>query len=276
MFVQSPCTLMVAVFYFVEKRNFSILYRNKIKVEGGMRKVDRMQPIEAANEFVNKYFSHCQGAILAGSVVRGEATETSDLDIIIFDRAVPSSYRESLVDFEWPIELFVHNLTSYKEYFQKDCERARPSLPRMVAEGMIVRGEEIISPIKQKAREILDKGPAEWPVEIIQMKRYFLTDALDDFRGSSNRAEELFIANTLAELASEFVLRTNRQWIGASKWVVRALKQYNEPYAHQFVNAFNLFYQTGEKKEVIQLVEEILQPFGGRLFDGFAVGKDKD
>ncbi len=241
-----------------------------------MGEVNRLQPIEAAHQFLNKYFVNCQGAILAGSVVRGEATETSDLDLIVFDQGISSSYRESLVDFEWPIELFVHNLTSYKEYFQKDCERARPSLPRMVAEGMILRGEEIIGPIKQEAREILDKGPAKWPAETIQVKRYFLTDALDDFRGSSDRAEELFIANTLAELASEFVLRTNRQWIGASKWVVRALKQYNEPYANQFVDAFNHFYQTGEKKEVIQLVEEILQPFGGRLFDGFSMGKDKD
>ena len=240
-----------------------------------MRNVYRMQPIEVANEFWKKYFPDCQGAILAGSVVRGEATETSDLDIIIFDNVVSSSYRESLVDFEWPIELFVHNLTSYKEYFEKDCQRARPTLPRMVAEGIILKGEKTIGPIKKEAWELLNGGPSKWTAETIRIKRYFLTDALDDFRGSANRAEELFIANTLAELASEFVLRINSQWIGSSKWVVRSLKQYDESFANQFVNAFDHFYQTGEKKKIIQLVEDILQPYGGTLFEGFSLGKEK-
>ena len=238
-----------------------------------MEENNKLSPIEAANQFINKDFPHCQGALLAGSVVRGEATETSDLDIIIFDNAISSSYRESLVDFGWAIEIFVHNLSSYKLFFASDVERARPSLPRMVSEGIILKDVGIIDSIKKEANELLENGPEEWSAEMIKIKRYFITDALDDFAGCSNRAEEIFIANTLAELVSEFVLRTNRNWIGASKWVVRALRQYNEVFSNQFVEAFDHFYKTGEKKQVIQLVDHALQPFGGRLFDGFTLGK---
>ncbi|HER2162506.1 TPA: nucleotidyltransferase domain-containing protein [Streptococcus pyogenes] len=60
-----------------------------------------------------KHFPNCQGALLAGSVVRGEATETSDLDIVVFDKNLSSPYRESLIAFSWAIEVFVNNLTSY-------------------------------------------------------------------------------------------------------------------------------------------------------------------
>ncbi|MFD4703358.1 nucleotidyltransferase domain-containing protein [Gottfriedia sp. NPDC058432] len=233
----------------------------------------KLNPIEAAQHFIEKYFPKCQGALLAGSVVRGEATETSDLDIVIFDKNFSSSYRESLKEFGWDIEVFVHNLSSYKQFFKSDYERARPSLPRMVSEGMILKDEGVIEDIKKEANDLLEKGPEKWSEDTIKIKRYFITDALNDFKGSSKRAEEIFIANTLAELVSEFVLRTNCKWIGSSKWVVRSLRNYNEEFANCFVKAFNSFYTTGEKNQVIKLVNEVLQPYGGQLFEGFSLGK---
>ncbi|MFG6115418.1 nucleotidyltransferase domain-containing protein [Halobacillus sp. MO56] len=239
-----------------------------------MKPYKKLNPVKAAHKFIEKYYPDCKGALLAGSVVRGEVTETSDLDIIIFDRTISSSYRESLIEFDWRIEVFVHNLTSYRQYFKSDCQRARPSLPRMVVEGFILKDEGIIVPIKQEAQTLLEKGPEEWSAKTIEMKRYFITDALEDLIGSSRRDEQLFIANTLAELVSEFVLRTNRRWIGTSKWTVRALKNYDERFAKKFIKVFDVFYQTGDKSSIIRLVDEILEPYGGRLFEGFSLGKN--
>jgi len=238
-----------------------------------MNHLNKLDHIEAANQFINKYFPNCQGALLAGSVVRGEATETSDLDIVIFDKSLSSSYRESLKEFGWDIEVFVHNLSTYKQFFKSDYERARPSLPMMVSEGIILKDEGVINDIKKEANDILDKGPEKWAEDTIKVKRYFITDTLNDFIGSSNRAEELFIANTLAELVSEFVLRTNGKWIGSSKWIIRSLRQYNEEFANILVEAFDLFYTKGEKQLIINLVNEVLQPYGGKLFEGFSLGK---
>lgn len=235
---------------------------------------NKLHAIEAAHQF-NNHFPNCQGAILAGSVVRGESTETSDLDIIIFEKNIHSSYRESLIEIGWAIEVFVHNLDSYKLFFESDRKRARPSLPRMVSEGMILKDDGIIDSIKKEAQDLLENGPKKWSVETIKTKRYFITDALDDFIGCSNRAEELFIASTLAELVSEFYLRTNNQWIGTSKWLVRSLRHYDEAFAKKFIEAFDDYYKSGEKSQVIQLVDSILLPFGGRLFDGFSLGKNE-
>ncbi|MEH7247244.1 nucleotidyltransferase domain-containing protein [Neobacillus niacini] len=238
-----------------------------------MSEIHKAEPFEAALQFIHTSFPNCDGALLAGSVVRGEATETSDLDIVVFDQTVKSSYRESLIDFGWNIEVFVHNLISYKEFFINDCVRARPSLPRMVSEGVVLKDFERMESIKQEAKALLDKGPAEWTHEMIKIKRYFITDALDDFVGCTNRAEEIFIANTLAELVSEFVLRTNRKWIGTSKWLVRSLKLYDETFADHFIDVFDTFYKTGDKSKIINLVDKILQAHGGRLFSGFSLGK---
>lgn len=232
-----------------------------------------LKPIEAAQQFIDKYFPNCHGALLAGSVVRGEAIETSDLDIVVFEKTLNASYRKSLIEFGWPIEVFVHSLASYKQFFKSDRERARPSMPRMIAEGIILKDEGILESIKKEASELLANGPGKWSEITIHNKRYFITDALDDFIGSTNRAEEIFIASTLGELVSEFVLRTNGQWIGQSKWTVRSLKQFDEEFTDEFVEAFDAFYKTDDKIKIIQLVDKVLEPYGGRLFDGFSLGE---
>lgn len=148
-------------------------------------------------------------------------------------------------------------------------------MPQMVAEGVILKDEGVIQTIKEEAKEFLNKGPELWPKSMIDTKRYFITDTLDDFLGCQKREEAIFIANTLAELVSEFYLRTNKQWIGASKWLIRALKQFDPKFAYDFVSAFDQFYRIGNKEAVVNLVDAVLEPYGGRFFHGFMSGEKK-
>lgn len=236
-----------------------------------MNKDMRNTPFEAAKLFVEKNYPDCDAALLAGSVTRGEATATSDLDIVVFIKEIPSAYRESLIAFGWPIEVFVHNLHSYKEFIESDVKRARPSLPRMIAEGLIIRENRFLPGLIDEAKAIIQKGPEELTRKEIDFKRYFITDTLDDFIGAKNKDEELFIANTLAEQLHEFVLRTNNRWIGKSKWIIRELKNFDPAFTERFVEAFQLFYRTGDKKRVEELADIVLKPHGGRLFEGFSI-----
>ncbi|GAM13510.1 nucleotidyltransferase domain-containing protein [Mesobacillus selenatarsenatis] len=231
----------------------------------------RLSALETAQKFVKERFPDCDAALLAGSVTRGEATVTSDLDIVIFDKDIPSAYRESLVAYGWPIEVFVHNLHSYKLFFESDVKRARPSLPRMVAEGIVIKKSDFLPEINDEAKRIIKLGPEEWTKKEIESKRYFITDTLDDFIGTNNKAEELFIAGALAEQLQEFVLRTNKRWVGKSKWVVRELNHYDPVFTGKFVEAFSQYYKTGNKKMVVDMAELVLEPYGGRLFDGFSI-----
>ncbi|MGE6752735.1 nucleotidyltransferase domain-containing protein [Rossellomorea sp. NPDC071047] len=228
---------------------------------------------EAAKKFVLETFPTCQAALLGGSVVRGEETSTSDLDIVIIDGTLSSEYRESFHSHGWPIEVFVHTSQTIRDYFQKDCQRARPSLPRMVSEGTPIIDHPIISNLKEEANRLLRDGPPRWNNQTIDMKRYFLTDALVDFIGSKERGESIFIAGSIGESLHEFVLRTQGQWIGASKWIIRALKEYDESFAKEYIEAFDQYYQKGNKQPIVRLVDSVLEPYGGRLFEGFSLGK---
>ncbi|MGX1264368.1 hypothetical protein RKD55_002172 [Rossellomorea marisflavi] len=230
----------------------------------------------SAKELILERFPSCDSAVLSGSVVRGQETVTSDLDIIVISNELASSYRESLIWQGWPVELFVHNTTGILEFFKDDCLRGRPSLPRMMAEGLPLKSNQTLDSLKATANRMLSAGPETWDKDTIDRKRYFLTDALDDFEGGNDRGEGMFIAGHLADLLHEFVLRTNGCWIGSSKWILRALKEFDHEYALRFANAFDSYYQYGEKRGVITLVDQALSPFGGRLFDGFSVGKPGD
>ncbi|WNB90523.1 nucleotidyltransferase domain-containing protein [Bacillus sp. NEB1478] len=224
---------------------------------------------EAAKKFIETYFSSCDVAYLAGSVVRGEDTENSDLDIIIIDSNVRESYRQSLHEFDWPIEVFVYNMFSYKNYFKENMDRARPSLPQMCAEGIILRDNGQASRIKNEALQLLKAGPTPWKTIEIEKARYHLTDLLNDLEGSTNPLEDLFIVTKLADLTHEFVLRVNGHWIGEGKWIVRALKEYNDSFAEKFSSIFDHYFSTRDKSSVIHFVDEIISPYGGRLFEGY-------
>ncbi|WP_459502735.1 nucleotidyltransferase domain-containing protein [Bacillus sp. C1] len=233
-----------------------------------------MKAIDAAQKIIESQFPNCDVALLGGSVARGEATKTSDLDIVIFDGSLSNCYRESFFSNGWPVEVFVHNFKTYKDYFKSDCKRGKPTLPQLVSEGIVLTGTaHIIAGLKQEAQQLLDEGPEKWTEEMARQKRYFLTDALDDFIGATKREEELFIANLLADLVHEYVLRVNGQWVGNSKWFIRVLRKYDELFAEEFVEAFDHFYRTGEKIKLIHFIERTLEKYGGRLFEGFSVGK---
>ncbi|CDQ21417.1 hypothetical protein SAMN05192559_11036 [Halobacillus karajensis] len=174
---------------------------------------------------------------------------------------------------DWPVEAFIHNWTSYRTFFLLDRERGQPSMPRMISEGRIVKKDARLDDVKKEAEELLQKGPEPWSDTTIIQKRYFLTDALDDFIGCSDRGEGLFIAASLAEQASEFYLRINRQWTGSSKWMVRSLKNFNPDFAASLIQGLNRFYEKGEKADLVHVIEQLLHCYGGRLFDGFSIRK---
>lgn len=67
-----------------------------------------------------------------------------------------------------------------------DCDRGRPSLPQLVSEGIVLKGEsEIVEKLKKEANDLLIKGPDKWTEETMKQKRYFISDTLDDFIGAS-------------------------------------------------------------------------------------------
>jgi len=227
-----------------------------------------------AKKIVEEKYPNCDGALMAGSIIRGEGTETSDIDLIIYDDNIAKGYRESYYFDGVPIEVFVHSKKSFEYFFDFDCKKKMPSLPVMVMESRIVKDTKYFEELKHRASEIYQIGPGKLQKSEIDFMRYFITDLKDDLIGSNDEFETILIANELLVKLHEFYLLTNNKWIGRSKWIKRSLSKYDDEFEIKFEKIFLDFYSTREKSILLNLIAEILLPYGGDYFEGFSIGKD--
>ena len=228
----------------------------------------RPNPVVAGRAFVEGHFPECRAAFVAGSFLRGEATPTSDLDIVVVDDLADAPFRASYHEFGWPIEAFVHTVESCRWYFVNDGRR--PSLAMMCHEGEVVRDREgFAGHIRAEARELLTAGPRPLSPEELASWRYGLTDALDDFVGCDREDEGVFIASIVAQEATDLVLLLNRQWLGAGKWTPRALRRFDPELAERLGTALTAYTRHGDKGELIAFATAALDMTGGRLFQGY-------
>ena len=64
---------------------------------------------ELVKEIYETRYPQSQLIFFAGSIVRGEGTSASDLDLVVVFDQLPNAYRESFIYKDWPVEAFVHD-----------------------------------------------------------------------------------------------------------------------------------------------------------------------
>jgi len=67
------------------------------------------QLTKIAKEIFESKYPEAKVIFLAGSIVRGEGTPYSDLDLVVIFDKLPAAYRESFYSQGLPVEAFVHD-----------------------------------------------------------------------------------------------------------------------------------------------------------------------
>ncbi len=234
----------------------------------------RPEPSAAAASFLALHYAGItvHAAFLAGSVVTGSATSTSDLDLVVVAEHPDAPFRASYLEKGWPIEVFTHTPASCRRYFQSDARRRQPSLATMCATGTVLYDGGMASGLQAEAAALLAAGPEPLTELELCRYRYVLTDLLDDLEGAhtGRRSADLFL--TVALLLQHwpgFVLGTRRHWGGQGKWALRQLERCDPGLAAALVDAIAAFWRQGDPGPLVALVETSLAPYGGRLFAGF-------
>ena len=230
----------------------------------------RPEPQAAAAEIFRERYAGARVLFLAGSVLRGEATPASDLDVVVvYDRCL-RAYREAFIHEGWPVEAFVHDAETIEVFFESDRRRGRPDMMSMVSEGVEVPGPgEFSAALKRRAREVLEAGPPPWGDDELTLRRYRLTDWVDDMRFPRSPDELLATGAYLYQDVAEFYFRTRGLWSAHSKTIPRRLRAVDAAFAGKFLRAFDDLFAERRGDAAISLVAELLEPFGGFLFEGF-------
>ena len=233
--------------------------------------MDRPDPLAMAEKTLAERYPEAELAFLAGSVVRGDATATSDLDLVVVFRRLDRAYRQSFTLDGWPIEAFMHDPQTLRYFMEEvDGPRGVPSLPAMIAEGIAIPDTTALAlELKDCANAVLEAGPPPLSPEESDARRYAISDMAEDLVDPRSFIEARATGIQLYPLMADFALRARGEWSATGKTLPRRLAVADPELARAFEAAFDALFEGRDAAPVIALVERILQPHGGRLRDGY-------
>jgi predicted nucleotidyltransferase len=229
--------------------------------------------MDLARQLVLELYPEARAAWLGGSVVRGDASPTSDLDITVLLDGPPAPRRKSLEYGGWPVELFVHTEKSLRYFADKDQLRRQPTMMRLVGESVVlVDTDGSGARLQQECLAEVAAGPEPLSVEELNQMRYGITDMLDDLVGGTDDVR-LAISSVLWQEAARLLLTGSGHWSGTGKGLLRELKAYDV--AHGTDHAAKLLDGVRASDDrLVVAVDDILAAYGGRLFSGFELAAD--
>jgi hypothetical protein len=228
-------------------------------------------PVYVTKDLMENRYKGAQVIFLAGSVMRGEASTYSDIDIVVVYPKIERAYRESFFHLEWPVEAFVHDPETLR-YFIHDVDRPQGSstLAEMVFEGLETPAPTPFSEaLKKMASEVLHLGPPALTEHQILDRRYHISELVDDIREPRTRQELNAAACSIYSELADYFFRSRGQFSSVGKAILKRMKRSDAAFFRRFTEAFDLLFATGRAEKVIELAEELLAPQGGMLFDGY-------
>jgi GNAT superfamily N-acetyltransferase len=229
--------------------------------------------VTTAKALVGERFPEARAAWLAGSVVAGTATATSDLDITVLLPGPPAPFRESLEYDGWPVELFVHSRETVARWITKDIERRRPTLVRLISSGVVLLDLDGAGlALAEECADLLAAGPGPLSEADRDWMRYGLTDLLDDLADSTEPVMTAAVAVSTWEAAARLLLAADGRWWGSGKWLVHELREYDAAHGTSYALRLHAGLAAAVDRDPVLLavvVEEILDAAGGRLWAGY-------
>jgi hypothetical protein len=235
-------------------------------------------PLKTIKKLINEKYPRAKAVFWSGSVYNNQATQASDLDIVIIFESLEHAYREAFIYDGWPIDAFIHDLDTLR-YFCEELEAhdGRPALINMLLNGKtILDNRAMIESSKKIAQQAKDMGPAKWTQFQIDKERFLITDILDDILYPKNTMEQMASAIYLFEPLIQFYFRANHQWAASGKSLLRLLRSENPGLFLDITQCFENLFKAGNTSGVKKVVHTILEPFGGFLWDGFRADAPSD
>lgn len=229
----------------------------------------RTAALAAAQAILIERYPAARFAFAAGSIVRGEGVEGSDIDLVVVFESLEAAWRESFVAHGFPVEAFVHDVDTLHWFSDADIAKGRPAIVQMVAEGVAFgddrQGAEVQ---RQRAVSLLSLGPPPLVGEQLDDLRYAITDLCDDLRGGRPLNELRAIAASLYQPMADLILLGRGCWTGSGKWAPRLIGRLDRTLADNFEGACH-DAANGNVGPLLELAASELARHGGPLFAGY-------
>lgn len=221
-------------------------------------------------EIVDAWFPGAVGALVAGSVARGEDTPTSDLDLLVLLPGRPAPMRRTeRVDGQL-VEFFVHTEESFVEFVDREIRQRRSPLLHMAAHGLVVLDlHGRMTGLRDLAGARWAAGPAELGDAEREDRRYRLTALLDDLADERDPACLAGLAAAAFIDVADLALATRGRWSGHGRWLGRRLAEVDEMLAHDLMAGLRAALE-GDATGLARCGRAELERAGGPLDEGYA------
>lgn len=226
---------------------------------------------EVALAYAVERFPLAELVVVAGSsaVVR---RPLSDIDLLVI--GPPAMFPGDAVEsarterFRGELfEVFAATPEAFRRHQVNGVRRFRPVSGQLLADGVPVLDRHRHDDLVAWNRALLDAGPDPSAAELAQ-RRYSVTNTLDDLLDAEDPIESAVLAWTLFERLGEFLLLANGRWLGAGRWLLRRLREWDVAFADELGRALI----AKDVASLERLTLSALGPFGGRLMEGHVRG----
>jgi hypothetical protein len=145
-------------------------------------------------------------------------------------------------------------------------------MARLVALGTPLLPGTAGDDVRDRCRAVLDRGPGPADPAELELRRYGLTDLLDDLAGAEHDEEATAIAAEVWRTTAELALAAAGAWLGTGKWLVREVQDLDRRRGTHLAAALDLGLRralTGERESLATVADRVLDPLGGRLWAGY-------
>jgi hypothetical protein len=204
--------------------------------------------LKVASDYILERFQPVLGIIVAGSILRGQGDERSDLDtFVIFE----GDYRQRVQKLFNGVrfEIFANPPRRVPQYFLEEQSDGEPSTAHMIATGHILLNRSpLIETLRQQAQAILKAQPTYSP-SFLTMQRYFAADAFENALDLRQRdpAMGLSLIGGVLPAMLKYHFQKQGKFVPRHKELLEALRQ--------------------DTPELAALVESFWQTEGDRRFE---------
>jgi hypothetical protein len=240
---------------------------------GGAETVE--EAIAFARRFVTSRYPQALGALLSGSRARGAARADSDYDLFLLFRALPEGAWREKAWFEGKaFELFGHDPGTLSYFCRTMLMRSGvPSVPEMVAEGIILVGEgdPALASARDLAARTLAAGPPPFDSGMKRARLSALTELRETLASCPRGPALTAVGAALYPALADFTLRASGAWSASLKRMPSALVELDPALGERFVAAFAALFGAADPAPVLALADSILARHGARPGDPFRI-----
>jgi hypothetical protein len=122
---------------------------------------------------------------------------------------------------------------------------------------------------RAKAVAELAAGPAPLAAEVVEARRYGLTDLLDDLADAADRTEALAVGGDVLALAADLLCDHRRVWTGSGKWFPRRLLAADPELGAALLDGHLALAEAGDPARLGAAARQVLDLVGGPLSVGY-------